>query len=87
MTPTFRPSVQTIPIQQPFLHQSTLDLTMRPEGAVGVSPHDTDKTLYLTVRVREADIHAIRNDENKLLSFKDDILRAMDTRLTVALGI
>jgi hypothetical protein len=87
MTPTFRPSVQVIPIQQPYLHQATLDLTMRPEGAVGVAPQDSDKALYLTVQIKESAVHEVRNDDSKLLAFKDDILRAMDTRLTIALGL
>jgi len=87
MTPAFRPSVQVIPVQQPYLHQATLDLTLRPEGALGVSPQDMDKTLYLTVKLREADVTATRGNEAKLMSMKDDIIAKMESRIRTALGL
>jgi hypothetical protein len=85
MTPVFKPSAPALPIQTLALHEPTLTMSSRHEGAVGVSPLDQDKTLFLTVQIRESVV--TRLNETQLRDFKQKIISDFESRVTSALGL
>jgi len=89
MINAFKPNEPAMPIRLAAVDGPTLDLLLRPAGAVIISTN-FEKTIAFAVKIDESHLAVMvseHGDEDGKTAIKDAILRDLDDRLVKILGL